>query len=99
MQHGEAASEQEDPQRPLTASGRASVQNVARRARDAGVRLARCFHSGKLRAEQSAELLADALGVARGAPRAGLAPNDPPKPIAEWLRDFEAPAAAVVGHL
>jgi phosphohistidine phosphatase len=97
MQHGEATSEQENPDRPLTATGRAAVEHVAARARSAGVRLDRRFHSGKLRAAQSAELLATALG-GRIERLDGLAPHDSVPPVAAWLRRFAEPIA-LVGHL
>jgi phosphohistidine phosphatase len=61
MQHGEASPEQDDPARPLTPAGPATVQKVASRARYSGALLDRCVHSGKLRAQQSAELLAATL--------------------------------------
>jgi phosphohistidine phosphatase len=54
MQHGQATTETEDPERPLTDAGRAAVQRVAKRARAADVRISGCLHSGKLRAEQTA---------------------------------------------
>ena len=57
MQHGQATTETEDPERPLTDAGRAAVQRVAKRAQAAGVRISGCLHSGKLRAEQTAQLL------------------------------------------
>jgi phosphohistidine phosphatase SixA len=56
MQHGQAMTEAEDPERPLTEAGRAAVQRVAARARTAGVRIGHCVHSGKLPAEQTARL-------------------------------------------
>ena len=47
----------------------------------------RGVHSGKLRAEQTAQLLVREIG---GEPsveaRPGLAPNDPVVPVAQWLR-------------
>ena len=102
MQHGFAASEAEDPARPLTTAGRAAVARVAARARSGGVRAGLCVHSGALRAEQSATLLGAAL-EARVIPLAGLAPGDPPRPIADWLarqagNDPDG-AVAIVGHL
>lgn len=102
MQHGVATSEEEDPARPLTAAGRDAVERVAGRARELGIRADRCVHSGKLRAEQSAGILAAAMGASLEQ-RGGLGPSDPVGPIAEWLRtQAEAtPDAtlAVVGHL
>ena len=101
MQHGEATTETEDPARPLTETGRAVVERVAARANAADVRIDRCVHSGKLRAEQTAEVLVGALGSERSIePRDGLAPNDPVAPVADWLRDAaEGSSIALVGHL
>ena len=101
MQHGEATTETEDPARPLTETGRAVVGRVAARANAAGVRIDRCVHSGKLRAEQTADVLVGALGSERSIePGDGLAPNDPVAPVAEWLRDAaEGSSIALVGHL
>jgi phosphohistidine phosphatase len=101
MQHGEAMAETDDPARPLTLAGRESIGRVAARAQAAAVRVDRCVHSGKLRAEQTAQLLASAVGAGdRVEVREGLAPNDHVGPIAEWLRGFaEDQSIAVVGHL
>jgi len=101
MQHGQATTDAEDPERPLTDAGRAAVQRVAERARAADVRISGCVHSGKLRAEQTAQLLATEIGVEPGAQaRPGLAPNDPVAPVAEWVRGMtEDQGLAIVGHL
>lgn len=101
MQHGEAMAEDVDPARPLTEAGRVAVRRVAERARDAGVRVDTCVHSGKLRAQQSAQILAGAIGLGDDPQvREGLAPNDPIAPTAQWLRGLGPDdAVAVVGHL
>jgi phosphohistidine phosphatase len=101
MQHGEATTGAENPERPLTDAGRAAVRRVAARARAAGVQASHCVHSGKLRAEQTARLLASEIGAeASVEARPGLAPNDPVTPAAEWLREVtEDQALALVGHL
>jgi phosphohistidine phosphatase len=101
MQHGEATTEAENPARPLTETGRAAVERVAARAKAADVRIDRCVHSGKLRAEQTADVLVGALGGDKGIePRDGLAPIDPVSPVADWLRDAaEGSSIALVGHL
>ena len=92
MQHGQATTETEDPERPLTDAGRAAVQRVAKRARAAGVRISGCVHSGKLRAEQTAQLLVREIGVEPSVEaRPGLAPNDPVVPVAQWLRAEASP--------
>jgi phosphohistidine phosphatase len=101
MQHGQATTETENPERPLTDAGRAAVQRVAESARAADVRISGCLHSGKLRAEQTAQLLAREIGVTPSVEaRAGLAPNDPVLPVAQWLRtQTEHPSLALVGHV
>ena len=101
MQHGEATTEAEDSERPLSESGRAAVQRVSARARAAGVHVGVCVHSGKLRAEQSAQLFMEQLGGhAEVSAREGLAPKDAVARTAQWLRTTtEHDAIAVIGHL
>jgi phosphohistidine phosphatase len=100
MQHGEATAEADDPARPLTDAGRAAVAQVAARANQAGVRIDTCVHSGKLRAEQTAQVLADAVAGGRIESQDGLAPNDPVAPVVRWLGErTEDSSIALVGHL
>lgn len=64
VQHGPAMSKDEDPDRPLTGEGRALVQAVAARlAEAASPDVRRIVHSGRTRARQTAELLAEALAA------------------------------------
>jgi phosphohistidine phosphatase len=99
VQHGEAATEAEDPARPLTERGRREVARVARTVARLGLGVAVVAHSGKLRARQTAELLAAAL---RPAPnlveRAGLGPNDDPGDARRFAEEASAPTM-LVGHL
>lgn len=104
VRHGQAAAGQPDAARVLTPEGEAEVARVAARLAALGVGLAQVYHSGYTRAEQTAGILARALGIAdRVMVREGLAPNDPPGPIARWLLDpvvREGPGGlALVGHL
>ena len=101
MQHGQATSKEEDPERPLTDAGRTAVQRVAERARAADVRISGCMHSGKLRAAQTAQLLINEIGGDGSAEaRSGLAPNDPVEPVARWLSAEAAhESLALVGHM
>src|SRR5258708_30642177 len=96
MQHGQATTETADPERPLTDAGRAAVQRVAKRARAADVRISGCLHSGKLRAEQTAQLLVREIGVEPSVEaRPGLAPNYPVGPGPQRVRagtEHQAPA-------
>ena len=96
MRHGEAEPAGE---RPLSAAGRQQVEKVAGAAARAGARPVHLFHSGKLRAQQTAEIAARVLGVS-GVPRktSGLDPNDHPN-VARELVESLAEDALLAGHL
>jgi phosphohistidine phosphatase len=99
VRHGEAVSEQQDPQRPLTSSGREQVERVARMAAAKNVQVSAIFHSGILRARQTAEILAEALRCASGVqPLSGLRPQDDPAIAKAEIEAAESPIM-VVGHL
>ena len=99
VQHGDAVPEQVDPERPLSAEGRREVEAVARLLASTGTRAVRVAHSGKLRAQQTAELLATALAPA-AVPEimTGLNPNDPVEPMARRIADWTSDMM-LVGHL
>ena len=97
VQHGEACAKEVDPERPLTAQGRADVERLAGFLQRAGVRVPRVIHSGKLRARQTAEGLAGAVAPGIGPEEVGfLGPND-----AVTAHDWrgEDGDLLVVGHL
>ena len=99
VQHGEAKSKAEDPQRPLTERGREKVQRVAAFAAKAGLEVSQIRHSGKRRAEETASILAEYLSPAKGVlVISGLAPMDDVRPIAQALQEETAPLM-LVGHL
>jgi phosphohistidine phosphatase len=78
VQHGEAKSEEEDPERPLTDRGASDVRRVVRQATGAGsVTVERIVHSGKTRAQQTAAAWGGVLGVPVEEAD-GLAPLDDP---------------------
>lgn len=66
VQHGESKSEEIDPERRLTESGSRDVQEIADflRTSDA-LEVNEIWHSGKVRAQQTAELLAPGTALAR----------------------------------
>lgn len=104
MQHGLALPSEVDPERPLSEQGRAEVVRVAVAAAAVGVSVGEIWHSGKLRAAQTAQVLADALAAGGGTPsvsaRGGLNPESDVAPIAGWLRGMAAgKRVAIVGHL
>jgi phosphohistidine phosphatase len=104
MRHGEAHESTVDPTRSLTEGGRATVERMARVAAERGVRVARVYHSGILRAQQTADLLAQHVATdAQVEHRPGLEPEDPVGRAAQWLLDCaadpETSTMAVVSHL
>jgi phosphohistidine phosphatase len=98
-QHGRAMTKTEHPERPLSEQGRQDMERLAEFLRKAGLGVTRVVHSGKLRARQSAEVLAAAIAPAIEPETSGLLnPNDNPKAFdwqsGSWDRDI-----LVVGHL
>lgn len=82
LQHGEAVPKESDPERPLSEQGTREIRILALHMQNMGVRLGHVFHSGKLRAEQSARLIADTLATEiQPLQAAGLNPNDDPAVI------------------
>jgi phosphohistidine phosphatase len=99
VRHGEAASERTDPERPLTPLGREEVERVARMAAVRNVRVSAIFHSGILRAKQTAEILAEHLQLTAAVqPLAGLLPQDDPA-IAQAELEAAGSPVMLVGHL
>jgi phosphohistidine phosphatase len=98
VQHGKSLPKEQDPQRGLSDEGRAEVHQVAAEARRHGVKVDRIVHSGKRRAEQTAEIFAAALDPANGIERRdGLKPLDDVVAIADGLDADDN--LMLVGHL
>ena len=99
VQHGEAKSEEEDAQRRLTDKGIRGVQNVTDFLRPFGVKVEAIWHSGKDRAQQTAEILAGGVSATQGMlQRNGLAPKDAVAPVKQALEQ-SAGDVMIVGHL
>jgi phosphohistidine phosphatase len=96
--HGDAVGPEIDPRRPLSPQGRAAVERVAARAAAHGARPALVWHSGKLRAKQTAEIYWRACNaLAEFSATRDLQPEDPPM----WIRDrlrAEARDILIAGH-
>ncbi len=107
VRHGQALSEKQDAKRPLSDEGRAAVKRVADHVVALGVRLGHppiteIRHSGKLRAQQTAQIWAEALSEpVTPVPCKGMNPNDDPRTIYEVLQTDRDRGAALLlaGHL
>ncbi len=99
VQHGEAVPDDVDTARPLSQAGKKDVERLADFLARRKLAVSRILHSGKLRAQQTAELIAYTLpGDVTLQPTSGLAPNDPVEP---WIQEFARweDDALIVGHL
>ncbi len=99
VQHGASKSEAEDPQRSLTDEGRRTVEHMAECLASLGVALDRIEHSEKLRARQTAEILAARLQPQDGTKQvSAMGPNDDVRPMLDQLQT-ETKNVMVIGHL
>jgi len=99
VQHGEAKTKEQDPDRPLTARGESSVDRIAVLVKAAGICVGAVWHSGKTRAAQTAEILRSSLASTEGiVVHDGLEPNDPIEPVQRELAGVSADIM-IVGHL
>ncbi len=99
VRHGEAVPETSHSQRPLTPLGREDVERLGRCAAARNVRPSAILHSGILRAQQTAEILAQHLAPPGGAhPISGLLPQDDPF-VAKAEMEAAEQSLVLVGHL
>ena len=98
VHHGDAVGPDVDPRRPLSAEGKAEVERLAAQAASLGARPTVVWHSGKLRAKQTAEAFWRACNaLAEFSATRDLQPDDPP----QWLRDrlrLETRDILIAGH-
>jgi len=100
VQHAAAKSEEEDPERPLSGRGWEDIRRVARYLKEhVDIRVEEIKHSGKLRAEQTAQALAEELSPPKGIAKVeGLEPLADVELWAERLAKIDE-ETMLVGHL
>jgi len=96
VQHGLAVDKKDNPDRPLSDIGIKQTQRIATYIHSADISISKIFHSGKLRARQTAEIYANSLKVPSLTAIENLSPNDDVKLIANNL---DADKALYIGHL
>lgn len=97
VQHAEAKPESEDPQRGLSERGMKDIKKVASFVGKLNLQVDEILQSGKLRARQTAGVLAEALKV-KVIETDGLAPLDNPEIWADRLKNTNK-SIMLVGHL
>ena len=99
VHHGAAVGPEVDPMRPLSAVGLAATERLAGLAAQRGVKPDVIWHSGKLRARQTAELFWKACNpFASLTAERGLLPDDRP----QWMHDRltgETRSVLIAGHM
>jgi phosphohistidine phosphatase len=97
--HGDALSAVENPSRPLSRAGRTGVERLAQEARKRAVKIAVIYHSGILRAAETAAILAESLNPPFGVKKlSGLLPEDDPA-LAKAELESSRDSIMLVGHL
>ena len=99
MQHGKPVSKEEDPDRPLSDQGKKDVEKIAGFFQRCGLNIEEIFHSGKIRARQTAEIMSSRL-IPRVTPQEkdGLSPLNDVKEIANQIEKMEKDLL-IAGHL
>ena len=99
VHHGDALGPEVDSMRPLSEVGDTASARLAEAAAARGVSPEVVWHSGKLRARQTAELFWRACNpLAAFSAARGLQPTDPPR----WMRDElaeDSRSILLVGHM
>ena len=99
VQHGDALPKDADPDRPLSDRGRQDIQRLTEWLMSQNVQIGEVLHSGKTRAEETAEILRPLLATHGKVNKSeGLAPNDSPDAFLRRLRDSETDTL-IAGHM
>lgn len=102
VQHAQAKRKEEDPARPLSDKGEKDIRKMAATLKDhANIQINAIFHSGKTRAKQTAQALAEALSPNQGIREVeGL---DPLADVEVWTKRLVSgeveEETMLVGHL
>jgi len=101
IRHAHALSEEENPSRPLSPRGRSQARALALQLSSSGCFTAKEFwHSGLVRATETAQIFAAGLGLPKSALRhmQGLLPEDDPLALADLVQRRGEADLAIVGH-
>ena len=98
VRHGNAVDMRGDRERPLSPRGVRDVEALAALADPLGIRPERIVHSGLLRAQQTAEIWARAVGLETVERHEWLQPDEEPYRAAEFL-ELDGGPVMLCGHL
>lgn len=95
-QHGLALDKTKNPDRPLSAEGIKQTQSIANQLKTSCIPVSKIFHSGKRRAQQTAEIFATALKTSKPIMFPGMSPMDDYEIL---INNLNTDHALYVGHL
>ncbi|MFH1359476.1 MAG: phosphohistidine phosphatase SixA [Candidatus Omnitrophota bacterium] len=99
VRHGEAEAEHIDPKHPLTQKGREDVRKVAHQLKERNISVPVIYHSGKKRAEETAQIIAQTINPeCRLVKKNNLSPNDAIEPMVQEIQQLTQDCM-IVGHL
>jgi phosphohistidine phosphatase len=98
VQHGKSLPKDKDPNQGLSEQGISDVEHIANEAKKQGVQVSRIQHSGKTRAQQTAEIMASALNPEGGVQKiSGINPLDDVPTFADKINSIDN--LMLIGHL
>ncbi len=96
VQHGLALSKADNPDRPLSEIGIKQTESIARQIHTSDIAISQIFHSGKLRALQTAEIIAATTNIKAVSVLDHLSPNDE---VTLITQNLNIDNALYIGHL
>lgn len=96
VQHGHAVSKSDNSERPLSEAGIKQTTAIARQLHRSNIAISSVFHSGKLRAQQTAEIFAAILDIKDMNAIDNMSPNDD---VALFKQQLNVDHGLYVGHL
>jgi phosphohistidine phosphatase len=98
VQHGKSVPKEENPERPLSEQGRREVEKIAVGLKDYNIHVNFIYHTSKLRAVQTAQILHNHVHAAHGLIQTeGMNPNDDVRSFVQNITLHDQ--AMFVGHL
>ena len=98
IQHGLALPEEKNPERPLSAQGEAQTERTAEYLRSRNIKVDAIWHSKKIRAVQTADIIAEAIDCGKIKERDDMNPLDPVERFPEEILASRMDIM-IIGHL
>jgi phosphohistidine phosphatase len=98
IQHGLALAKEEDPERPLSTQGKAETQRTAEYLKSRSIKVDAIWHSTKLRAVQTVEIIDEAIACGKIQAREDMNPLDTVEKFHEKILAANKDIM-IIGHL